>query len=339
MSDGLSKKNLDDVAKRAGVSLSTVGRVLNERGSVSDAKRRAVISAAKELGLRRLLPSAVHGLLRIDLLMVRSDTDHYRRLTEAFTRLADLHRSRLIIQRMLWSDTHPAELLNLIKHPKTPRQALIVVAHDTPLIRLALQEQIAKGVSVILLTSGLTELSGATFVGIDNFQAGQCAGRLLRTWIGEKTGNILLATNSMLFHAHQERIRGFLSIFKEIPSLAVTRPAECFDLDTHTLKAVIDTHMSGPALVGIYNTGSGSKGIRRALLDLNIRPIWVAHEDTDEHVTMLREDILSVVIDQDPAGQAEAAIEHILSVAGDIEVVVHTTRQLRIVIFEMLPSR
>ncbi|AVD85562.1 LacI family DNA-binding transcriptional regulator [Pseudomonas sp. SWI6] len=57
-----------DVAQLAGVSLSTVDRVLNERGSVSDSKRRKVLQAAQVLGLKRLLPSALHGLLRFALI-------------------------------------------------------------------------------------------------------------------------------------------------------------------------------------------------------------------------------------------------------------------------------
>lgn len=78
-----------DVARQAGVSLSTVDRVLNERGSVSDSKRRKVLQAAQVLGLKRLLPSPVHGLLRFDLLMVDSTTDHYQRLASAFVQQAE----------------------------------------------------------------------------------------------------------------------------------------------------------------------------------------------------------------------------------------------------------
>ncbi|ENB9663692.1 MULTISPECIES: helix-turn-helix domain-containing protein [Pseudomonas] len=62
------RQGMADVAQLAGVSLSTVDRVLNERGSVSDSKRRKVLQAAQVLGLKRLLPSALHGLLRFALI-------------------------------------------------------------------------------------------------------------------------------------------------------------------------------------------------------------------------------------------------------------------------------
>lgn len=45
------RQGMADVAQQAGVSLSTVDRVLNERGSVSDSKRRKVLQAAQAQGV------------------------------------------------------------------------------------------------------------------------------------------------------------------------------------------------------------------------------------------------------------------------------------------------
>src|ERR1700722_4768731 len=58
-----------EIAVEAGVSASTVDRVLNERGSASDKARRKVIAAARRLGIPRILPSAAHELIHIDVLL------------------------------------------------------------------------------------------------------------------------------------------------------------------------------------------------------------------------------------------------------------------------------
>ena len=55
-----------EIAVEAGVSASTVDRVLNERGSASDKVRRKVIAAAQRLGVPRILPSTAHELIHID---------------------------------------------------------------------------------------------------------------------------------------------------------------------------------------------------------------------------------------------------------------------------------
>ncbi|WP_296258408.1 MULTISPECIES: LacI family DNA-binding transcriptional regulator [unclassified Pseudomonas] len=335
--DSDKKKGLLEVAALAGVSLSTVDRVLNERGSVSDLKRRKVLNAAKALGLRRLLPSPVHGLLRFDLLIVESHTDHYRRLTLAFDHQARLLRSRLVLQHQTWNDQNPEQLLEFINQPRTSRQGLIVVAHDSPAIRAALKAQIARGVPVVLLTSALSGLDGATYIGIDNRVAGRSAGRLLSQWQGQASGRVLLLTNSLLYHAHQQRVEGFLQVLSErAPRMTVQGPVQCHDDDVLTARAVRDACATGAPLTAIYNTGAGSAGIRQALPAHGVSPVWITHEASQQHAELLREGSLSLVIDQDPEGQAEAAIQHLLYVNGDIDTPVLITPQLRIVIDETL---
>ncbi|MFJ2426716.1 LacI family DNA-binding transcriptional regulator [Pseudomonas sp. NPDC087804] len=327
------------VAELACVSLSTVGRVINERGSVSDSKRRKVLEAARTLGLKRLLPSPLHGLLRFDLLIVDSHTDHFQKLSNAFSRQAQIHRSRLVIQRLTWCENKPDQLLDFIANPKTPRQGLIVVAHDTPLIRSALQAEIDKGVAIVLLTSSLSGLEGATYVGINNRVAGRCAGRLLSRWAGHPTGQVLLLTNSLLFHAHQERVNGFLEVLRDTaPEMVVSDPFQCFDDNDRAALAVKEVLASGKKIAAIYNTGGGSTGIYQALLQYDLRPVWIGHEASLEHAQIMRKGLLSVVVDQDADGQAEAAIQHLLFVSGDIEEPVNVNLQLRIVIDENLPA-
>ncbi len=45
-----------DIAKKAGVGVATVDRVLNERGGVSERTTKIVLEAARELQINRLLP-------------------------------------------------------------------------------------------------------------------------------------------------------------------------------------------------------------------------------------------------------------------------------------------
>lgn len=333
------KTGMTQVAELAGVSLSTVDRVLNERGSVSDSKRRKVLAAARTLGLRRLLPSPIHGLLRFDLLIVGSHTDHYRRMAAEFARQAQLHSRRLIIQRQIWDEQSPQQLLEFIAKPRIARQGLIVVAYDTPQIRAALQAQIDLGVPVVLLTSSLAGLEGATYIGIDNYVAGRSAGRLLSHWTGATGGGqVLLITNSLLFHAHQQRVDGFMQVLGErAPGLTVIGPIESHDDDARSEAAVNEAVAEGPGLAAIYDTGSSSAGIQRALLRHDIRPVWLGHEASQQHAGLLREGLLSLVLDQDPEGQAQAAIQHLLYVNGDLESPAQITPQLRIIIDETLP--
>lgn len=332
------RQGMADVAERAGVSLSTVDRVLNERGSVSDVKRRKVLQAAQALGLKRLLPSAIHGLLRFDLLLVDSATDHFKRLAAAFGRQAQMHRSRLVLQRHTWQERAPQQLPDLINHPRVPRQGLIVVAQDTPQTREALRAQVDAGVPVVLLTTSLPALPGTTYVGIDNHAAGRAAGRLMSQWVQGREGRVVLLTNSLLYHAHQQRVQGFLEVMAErAQQVEVVGPIECFDDDDLNATKLNDYLQQG-LVSGLYSTGSGSAGVCRALARQAQRPVWVSHEATSAHAGMLREGLLSLVLDQDPEGQAEAAIQQLLYANGDLDAPPQVRPQLRIVIDETLET-
>lgn len=335
MSRDKQRKRLLHVAELAGVSLSTVDRVLNERGSVSDAKRRKVLQTAKALGINRTLPSAIHGLLRVDLLMVDSQTDHFRRLGEAFTRQAEMLKSRLVLQRLVWQERSPDQLLEYINAPRTPRQGLIVIGHDSPEVRQALEAQIQQGVPVVVVTTSMSGLSGATYVGVDNEAAGRSAGSLMARWMGKAGGRVLLITNSLLYEAHRQRVKGFQEALSErVPTARITDPIECFDEDDRCADAVGAALSEEEGWAGVYSTGSGTAGIYRVLKDQPDRVVWIGHEATEAHAEMLRTGVLSLVLDQDADGQAEAAIQHLLYANGDLDVPPRIAPRMRIVIDE-----
>ncbi len=331
------RPGLADVAERSGVSLSTVSRVMNERGSVSERKRLKVLEAARELGLRRILPSPVHGLLRVDLLMVDSLSDHFCRLSNAFALQARMHRSRLALQQYIWEERHPEQLQELIDKPRTRRHGLIVLAQDTLLIRAALAEQIRQGVPVVLLTSNLSGLAGAIYTGIDNHVVGRAAGRLMSQWLHGREGKLLLITNSLLYLAHRERIAGFLEVMgQRAPAVEVSEAVECYDDDDQVSRAISEFIGNGNRLAGLYTTGSGGAGAERALRRHGARPVWIGHEANQLHARLMREGLLSLVLDQDPEGQAESAIQHVLYANGDLDAPPQISAQLRMVIDETL---
>gem|GEM_PF-1419773 len=62
---------LAELAKRAGVGVATVDRVLNDRGGVSPAMTKKVLHAAREAGLKRILPEEHRHAWQIEVLLKR----------------------------------------------------------------------------------------------------------------------------------------------------------------------------------------------------------------------------------------------------------------------------
>ncbi len=119
--------NIKDVAKRAGVSISTVSNALNGKKKVSEAKREAVLRAAQDLGYvpninARLMKARVTG--NIGLFLPYIDGPFYSALIQAvyhacaragyamFAHVAEGYDSRRTAATMLSCNIDAAVVLN-----------------------------------------------------------------------------------------------------------------------------------------------------------------------------------------------------------------------------------
>jgi LacI family transcriptional regulator len=81
------KTTLTDIAQAAGVSLSTVDRVLNHRGGVSPVKEAQVLEWASRLNLDRVMFRSYLKVLRVAVMMQSPQNPFYRGLRDAFTEI------------------------------------------------------------------------------------------------------------------------------------------------------------------------------------------------------------------------------------------------------------
>lgn len=324
------------VAELTGVSLSTVDRVLNDRGGVSDLKRRKVLAMARALGIRPGLPAAFTGPMIVDVLLADSATDHFKRLDAAFERQAQRLSAHLTLRRQRWSENAPQQLLDALRKPRSRRHGMIVIAPDTPDVHRALNAIVAAGTPTVLLISNLTDVPGAVYVGIDNYAAGRSAGRLMSQWVGQRPGAVLLVVNSLAYFAHQERANGFIDVMtRHAPHVAIVGPVECFD-DKALTQAAVTSVLKHHAIAGLYDTGSGTPGIHAALSQAGTQPVWLGHEASALHATLLRTGVMSLVLDQDPEGQVQASIDYLLHRQGVIDTPPQLPLTMKLVIDENL---
>jgi LacI family transcriptional regulator len=312
---------------------------MNGRGGVSEGKRRKVLAMARALGVRPGLPSPVEGPLLIDVLMPDSATDHFRRLESAFLLHGQRLHSRITLRPQLWPESEPARLLDVLRKPRARRHGLIVTAPDTSEVNKALGVVARSGTPTVLLTSNMSDLPEAVYVGIDNYAAGRSAGRLMSQWTGSRPGAVLLVVNSLLYAAHRERVKGFVEVMqKHAPASRIIGPVECFDKDALTDKALMQALDQAP-LAGVYDTGSGSVGIQAALNRTRTTPVWIGHEASALHAELLRQGAMTLVLDQDPEGQVQASVDYLLHKHGVLDAPPIIPLAMKIIIDENLPRR
>ena len=303
-----------EVALEAGVSPSTVDRVLNERGSASDTARRKVLAAAQTLGVPRILPSAAHALMHVDVLLPDNRTPFFLRLRHAMASACGVLDKRMVVHRRVFDEADEAALLRAILQPAYRRRGLILAAPDTAGVRAALREVLHRGEAVVTVVSNVADVPGIAYFGIDNYRAGRTAGFVMGRF-ARRSGRVMFLSARNDWAAHQQRTAGFRDVLSQsFPHLDCDpAPVEALDDDYRCYVAVAEALRSG-GLAGIYNSGAGSAGIRDALeqFDRGRSTSWITHELSDDHRHYLQSGVLAMVVDQDPDLQAFSALRHVV---------------------------
>ncbi len=310
---------MQDVAARAGVGIATVDRVLNERGSVHVDTARRVIEAARALGLRRTLPSPYARKLRLDVLLARLETPFCARLQQAFMRIAATLDRSVIIQRSTLDQAKPRLVARRIR--ESAADGVILYCEEHCAILEAIGGLARRGLPVICLTTDLPTAPRLAYVGIDHTRAGRTAA-LFAALAARGEGAALVLTSSLGYRAHKERLAGFEAGLGEYaPSMSMLRVLHGHDDRDACYRLVSRALWTAPSLAAIYNTGGANRAVAAAIRESGHagQVAFVGHELTEASAMLLREQIMTLAIDQAPELQAQRAVERLLKHLGMFE--------------------
>ena len=311
----MPKPTYADIACLARVGTATVERVLNGRGGVRPVTVEKVVLAAKKLDWPGRLPKRHLGIVRIEVILVRPDTTFYRRLAEAFRRIALSLDSAIHIQLVFLQENNSQAIARRILNPPVHRSGLIAVVPSYVEVTAALTRVGAEGLPVIQMVSG--SATGLEFVGIDNIAAGRMAA-LMMAGLGRVKGTVVAMCHSQVYAAHRERIRGFSDYLLENSDAELQFAFVIFGHDEMKASArcVLTALERWPDLAGIYNAGGGNSGVMDVLRQLRRKIFFVGHELTDYTRTALKDGVADVIFDQVPEEQARRAVDLVLAGIG-----------------------
>lgn len=313
------RSGLEDVARLAGVGLATVDRVLNERGGVSAGTARRVIEAARRLGLRRTLPSPHSRLVRIEVLLARSEAPFFMRLTKAFARVADSLDRSVTLLRSTLDQSNPRAVAQHIQ--ATGADGLIVYCAEHPAIQGAIAAVTAAGTPVICLVTDVPDSPRFAYVGIDHLKAGRTAGFFVAR-MARRPGPALVVTADPGYREHKERVAGFREgLAIHAPAVPVADVLQADDNRDRAYMLVGRVLRRVPELCAIYNTGGANRAVAAALRDAGAagRVLFIGHELTEVSAALLREGVMTLTIDQAPELQARRSVEAMLKRLGFLE--------------------
>lgn len=305
------KTTLDQIAEAAGVSLSTVDRVINRRGGVSPAKEASVLEWASRLNVDRVLFRGYMPVLRVAVLMQSPKNPFYSDLRNAFTdtgaAMSELRISCFV------------HYLNLANIKATIKQlhdiadgydALIVVCPDDPDLSDALR-QISGSKPLVTLVTDIPTSGRLAYVGPDNRQMGRAAGELMGRFTRMK-GDLLIVLGMQNITGHEEREMGFRSVIRErFPHCHISASLESGENQTRAGELVRRALQENKRICGIYNISSGNTNIAQTLrqMGLETQMVLITHELTPARKRMLRDGIIDAIIDQNPYEEAKRSLE------------------------------
>ena len=308
----IKKTTLDQIAAAAGVSLSTVDRVMNRRGGVSPAKEAKVLEWAHKLNVDRVLFRGYLPMLRVAVLMQSPKNPFYRGLRDAFTDSgAAMSDMRLNCAIHTLNLAKPQGTIKQIQHIAENHDAMIVVCPNDPDVAAALR-QISAKTPVVTLVTDIPASGRIAYVGPDNRQMGRAAGKLMGRFCGKAGGEVLVVLGMQHMIGQEEREMGFRSVLRErFPQFAISDTLESGEDQTRAGEVVRRALQNNANIRGIYNVSAGNTNITQAIRSLGLenQMVLITHELTTERRRMLREGVIDVIIDQNPQEEARRALE------------------------------
>ena len=311
------RPTIADVAKAAGVSVSTVDRVINGRLPVRSASATRVRVAAEAIGfhaaaLIRQRSTPNRPAMTLGFILQRHSVQFYRALGEALeaaTLSSPDISGRPIVEYL--DDLRPAIVADKLKQMCERADAVALVAADHPHITRAIAEARDRGKPVIALLSDLSAPARSGYVGLDWRKTGRTSGWAM-TKIAGRTGRVAIMIGSPRYLATELCEISFRSYLREhAPDLRLLEPLANFEEPRLAYQGTLDLLQRTPDLVGIYMVGGGVEGVMDALHEAGVaeRIALICHDLTDNTRDGLISGVLDFVIHQPRALFAAATVQ------------------------------
>jgi len=302
-----STATIAEIAARAGVGTATVDRVLNKRPGVNAETVRRVLRVVAEIGTpsQRGRPRR-DANFRFAFVLPADETPFLELVDRQIAQSAGDFRHQHITELTYRLGAGDGDAFAAGLAQMANCQGVALMAPDVPQVKLAINELVRAGVHVVTLFSDVAGSMRETHVGADSRAAGRTAGLLLaRMASGPPRDTLLLASQATRLSAEIERRIGFAQVLEErFPHLQMLRLPDLPADDIAAGRAFarfLQKDIDPARVAGLYNVGSGSAGLARALEAAGLagKVPMAAHDLTDEHRTLLSDGSFAYLLTQD----------------------------------------
>jgi LacI family transcriptional regulator len=276
------RPTIPDLAQAAGVSVSTVNRVINAPEGVKQATRERVLKAAGEIGFYGL-GSIEHSVKlgrethRLGVLLHQPNRTFYRNLGEAIRQAAADHSDATIDLTLEFLDDLSADnVAARLRALGEKCESVALVAAEHPLVSEAIDAVLQSGVPVAGLIAPLSARGNVGFVGLDYWKVGRTA-----AWAFDKIirnpGKIGILLGNHRYRNQELNEAGFRSYFREHNAgFTLLEPLATYESAAVARELVEGLFRDHPDLCGLFISGGGITGALSALRDCPRRADFAA---------------------------------------------------------------
>ncbi len=306
---------LKSIAFQAGLSLATVDRVVHRRGNVKQETALRVQDAIKELEKQRQTAKQAGKRFTLDVIMEAPER-FSKEVKKAFEKEMPgmrpaSFRCRFHLNEIM-SVSQIIALLNKIH--RRGSHGLILKVPNVPEINQVVQKIVAVGIPVVSFVTDIARSNRLAYIGMDNYKAGQTAGYMLKNFLGNQSGQILLTLSRDVFQGEEDRESGFRSIFSDIPQrIKILKLSEGRGDNSRTENLALELLSREQNILAVYSAGGGNKAILEAVKRTK-QPcqFFIAHDLDIDNVQLLRQGKISLVIYHNLRQDARRACQLIL---------------------------
>jgi LacI family transcriptional regulator len=307
-----------EIAKRAGVSIGTVDRVLHNRGRVSESTRERIQEIIDEEGyqpnpLARHLKRNKEYLVGVLLPELEKESLYWNLIYQGLLQAAD-ELSAFSFKLEPFTFTRPdrnslVTAFNKMVGADCVAWIIAPVMQDETLVLLMSQD---KRIPYVFLDSPLPGASPMTTVAQDPFRGGFLAGRLMELVARSKGPFAVVRPYTEAFNLN-ERARGFFDWFSARPEVKII-DLVCSEVDMkETEKRITELLKQNPDLSGIFAVSAIGHKIADILDSGNRDPriALIGYDLVAENVAALKDGRLDCLISQRPEEQGRHAMQQL----------------------------
>ena len=318
----MARITLKMIAEKAGTSIGTVDRALNNRKGIKEESKQLILEVAEELGFQpNKLASALarNRIVRLGIVYPKRPYEFYCDIDSGIDKAElELQDYGVIIERIRYETQDPALVSSQLAQIDPTNYDGLAISSSGDANVSQVDRFVHCGLPVITFNTDTADSKRLFYIGDNSRQSGMMGGEILGMLLGGR-GNVVVFGNFTRTTPFIERFGGFCEfIYPNFPNIHMLPCLECFSDPDLAEKNLIDTLTHTPDIDGVFCTGySSTIGAINALKAMDRRDIrLVGYDLTNRTADALHEGWCDALLYQDPYRQghqsAHLLAKHIL---------------------------